>query len=339
MISESMKKIILSQNLSRQETEDAFSQIMQGNTTDAQIAAFLTALMIKGETVDEITGAATIMRKLATAIHVKNKVILDTCGTGGSQKHGFNVSTLTALVVSAVGVTVAKHGNRSMTSKSGSADLLEALGVNINVEPRITEKCINEIGIGFMFAPLFHKAMKYAIGVRRELGFRTIFNILGPLTNPAHTTHQLLGVFNPALCKPMSMVLGNLGLKRALVVHGNDGLDEVTLSDSTIVYEMNNGKTDNYTITPEQFGLKRVQLEDIQISGLEESKKVSLEILNGISSPKYDFVVLNSAFALYAAEYVSSINAGIEIAIEMLKKKKALDKLELLKKMTNADNT
>lgn len=178
------------------------------------------------------------MRKLAVTLNIKSKVIMDTCGTGGSGKHGFNVSTLTALVISAAGVTVAKHGNRSITSKSGSADLLESLGVNINAAPQITEKCINEIGIGFMFAPLFHKAMKYAIGVRRELGFRTIFNILGPLTNPAHATHQLLGVFNPDLCEPLARVLGKLGLRHALVVHGSDGLDEVTITNSTIVCEM-----------------------------------------------------------------------------------------------------
>ncbi|MCG2711472.1 MAG: anthranilate phosphoribosyltransferase [Candidatus Omnitrophica bacterium] len=339
MITESLKKIINSQDLSLQETETVFTQIMQGNATPTQIAAFLTALHIKGETVDEITGAAAIMRKFAEPLDIKSKVIMDTCGTGGSGKHGFNVSTLTALVVSAAGVTVAKHGNRSITGKSGSADLLENLGVNINVEPRITEKCINEIGIGFMFAPLFHKAMKYAIGVRREIGFRTIFNILGPLTNPAHATHQLLGVFKADLCEPLARVLGKLGLKHALVVYGNDGLDEVTITDSTIVCEMKDGKIDNYTICPEQFGLKRALIEDVQISSIEESAKAALEILEGINGPMHDFVVINSACALYTAERVSSIFEGVELAKRMLREKKAAEKLVLLKKLTNADNT
>lgn len=340
MISDALKKVLDSKNLTQEETEDVFMNIMQGNANDIQIAAFLTALRIKGETIEEITGAATIMRKLAVPIRAENKVILDTCGTGGSQKHGFNVSTLAALVVSAAGIAVAKHGNRSMTSKAGSADILETLGVNINAAPQITEKCLNEINIGFMFAPLFHKAMKYAIGVRKQLGFRTIFNILGPLTNPAKATHQLLGVFDPDLCQPMAAVLGKLGLKRALVVHGQDGLDEVTLTDETIVCELNNGKIDNYTITPEQFGLKRALLKDIQISSLEESKQLSLELLNGKSSgPIYDFVVLNSGCALYAAECSASIDEGIKLAKNILMEKKALEKLELLKKLTNADNT
>ncbi len=339
MITESLKKIINSHDLSRQETEAVFSQIMQGKATPAQIAAFLTALHIKGETVDEITGAAAIMRKFAEPLNIKSKVIMDTCGTGGTGKHCFNVSTLTALVVSAAGVTVAKHGNRSITSKSGSADLLEALGVNINASPSLTEACINEIGIGFMFAPLFHKAMKHAIGVRREIGFRTIFNILGPLTNPAQATHQLLGVFKADLCEPLARVLGKLGLKHALVVHGNDGLDEVTITDSTIVCEMKDGQINNYTITPEQFGLKRASIEDIQISGPAHSKKIAQEILSGKNGPIYDFVILNSACALYTAECVSSIREGVDLAKKMLQENKAAEKLELLKKLTNADNS
>ena len=339
MITHSLEKVINSQDLSLIETKTIFTQIMQGAATDAQIAAFLTALRIKGETVDEITGAAAIMRELAVHLDIKSDVIMDTCGTGGSKKHGFNVSTLTALVVSAAGVTVAKHGNRSVTSKSGSADLLEALEVKIDAPPRVTEKCINEIGIGFMFAPIFHKAMKYAITARKELGFRTIFNILGPLTNPAYASHQLLGVFTPDLCEPMVKVLKELGLKRALVVHGNDGLDEVTLSDSTIIYELRDGEISKYFITPEEFGLKRVSLRDIQISGLEQSKQVTLEILSGVHGPMYDFVLLNSACALYTAQRVPSINEGIKLANDILVNRKAKEKLDLLKKMTNADNT
>ncbi|MCK4994192.1 MAG: anthranilate phosphoribosyltransferase [Candidatus Omnitrophica bacterium] len=339
MITHSLEKLINSQDLSRMETETVFTQIMQGAATAPQIAALLTAMRMKSESIEEITGAASIMRELAVSLDIKSKLIMDTCGTGGSGKHAFNVSTLTALVVSAAGITVAKHGNRGISSKSGSADLLEALGVNINAKPEITQKCINEIGIGFMYAPLFHQATKYAAGVRRELGFRTIFNILGPLTNPARATHQLLGVFNPDLCEPMARVLRNLGLTHALVVHGNDGIDEVTTSDSTTVCEMRDGEINSYIITPEQFHLNRASIKDIQISGLEESKKAALEILHGKTSPIYDFVVLNSGCALYTAESVSSIKKGIELAIEILNEGKALAKLESLKIMTNENNS
>ncbi len=336
MIKEGIKKLINSENLSTQEIEAVFTEIMQGEATAAQIGSFITALRIKGETIDEITGAAIIMRKFATPVSVKSKIILDTCGTGGSGKHLFNVSTLTALIASAAGVTVAKHGNRSVSSKSGSADLLEKLGVNINAEPVVVEKCINEIGIGFLFAPTFHKAMKFAIGPRKEIGIRTVFNVLGPLTNPASATHQLLGVFDKSLIEPLAKVLGNLGIKHALVVHGADGIDEISISTQTYISEINNGTIKNYTVTPEEFGIERASFEkDTQILDPDQSVKIAKDILSGRKSKMRDTVVLNAAFALYAADFIAAIDEGLTLAKKILDEGKAQGKLNLLIKYSN----
>jgi len=339
MIKEGIKKLVNAQNLSRGEMETIFGEIMEGQATPAQISAFIVALRLKGETVDEITGAAVTMKKFATKIKVKNDCVLDTCGTGGSGKHIFNISTLCALIASGAGVTVAKHGNRSVSSKSGSADLFEKLGVNIQAAPLIVEKCINEIGIGFLFAPSFHKAMKYAIGPRREIGIRTIFNVLGPLTNPAGATHQLLGVFDKKLTQPLAEVLGNLRIRHALVVCAADGLDEVSTTGETFVCEFKNGKVHNYSVTPEQYGFKRTRLENLQISGADDSLAIAQRLLDGEAGPLQDIVLLNAAFSLYAADAAPSVEKGIEMARESVTGGKAKEKLELLKKYTNENNS
>jgi len=252
MIKEAINLIVGNINLSEAEMAECMREIMEGKATDAQIGAFLTALRIKGETVEEITGAARIMREKATTIKAPEGV-LDTCGTGGDMSHTFNISTTTAIVVSACGVPVAKHGNRSVSSQSGSADVLEALGVKIDLPPDKVEKCLFDTGFGFLFAPLFHPAMKYAIGPRREMGIRTIFNILGPITNPAGARKQILGVFSGKLTELLARVLGNLGAYDAMVVHGEDGLDEITLTDGTRVSRFADYKVENFYISPEDF--------------------------------------------------------------------------------------
>ncbi len=338
MIKDAIKKVVSGINLSQPEMEEVFNQIMNGEATPAQIAAFITALRLKKETVEEISGAAKVMRKFATKINVKRDIILDTCGTGGDNKHTFNISTLSAIIASGAGITVAKHGNRSVSSKSGSADLLEKLGVNIAVDASVVEKCVNEIGIGFLFAPNLHKAMKYAIGPRREIGIRTVFNILGPLTNPAGATNQLLGVFAADLTEPLAKVLRNLGSKHVLVVHGAKGLDEVSTIAQTKICELKDGKITNYTVTPEQFGLKRAALEDLQISGPEQSVEITLNILNGKKGPIRDAVLLNAAFAIYAADGAKSPTAAIDLATTALNEGRAKEKLDTLIKYTNEVN-
>ena len=252
MIKEAIKLSVDGNNLSEEQMIGAMRDIMEGNATDALIASFLTALRIKGETVAEITGAAKVMREKVTRIKAPEYTV-DTCGTGGDMSHTFNISTTSALVVAACGVPVAKHGNRSVSSSCGSADVLEAMGIKIDLEPQKVEKCLEETGFGFMFAPLFHPAMKYAIGPRKEMGIRTVFNILGPLTNPAGAERQVLGVFSDKLTEPLAEVLGNLGVKHAFVVHGEDGLDEITNTDKTKVSELKDGKVDTYFISPDDF--------------------------------------------------------------------------------------
>ncbi|MBI4846370.1 MAG: anthranilate phosphoribosyltransferase [Candidatus Omnitrophica bacterium] len=335
MIKEGIQKLINKENLKQDEMEIIFTEIMQGESTAAQIACFITALRLKGETVDEITGAAAIMRKFAVKLKINARTVLDTCGTGGSCKHTFNVSTMAAFVASGAGVTIAKHGNRSVSSKSGSADILEKLGVNICAHPEVVERCINEIGIGFLFAPTFHEAMKYAIGPRREIGIRTIFNILGPLTNPANATHQLVGVFDGNLIEPIARVLGNLGVKHALVVYGRDGVDEISLSAETLICENKEGIIKKYSITPEQFGFKRIKLEALQVNSVEESVNIAEKLFAGEPGPIQDFVVLNSGFALYAADMASSPEEGIKLAKISLGTGKAKEKLNLLVRYAN----
>jgi len=335
MIKEAINIIISNINLSETEMAECMKEIMEGKATDAQIGAFLTALRVKGETVEEITGAARIMREKAAAINAPEGV-LDTCGTGGDMSHTFNISTTTAIVVSACGVPVAKHGNRSVSSQSGSADVLEALGVKIDLQPEKVEKCLFETGFGFLFAPLFHPAMKYAIGPRREMGLRTIFNILGPLTNPAGAKRQILGVFADKLTEPLAKVLGNLGAHDAMVVHGEDGLDEITLTNGTKVSRYADNKVENFIVSPEDFGIKRGKLEDLIGADKNSNARITLSILSGDKGPKRDVVLMNSAAALVVAGKAKDFRDGVGRASEAIDSGMSLRKLEEIKRITNA---
>ncbi|MEW6675178.1 MAG: anthranilate phosphoribosyltransferase [Nitrospirota bacterium] len=335
MIKEAINLLVQGINLSEAEMAECMKEIMEGKTTDAQIGAFLTALRIKGETVEEITGAARIMREKATTIKAPEGV-LDTCGTGGDMSHTFNISTTTALVVAGAGVPVAKHGNRSVSSQSGSADVIEALGVKIDLPPDKVEMCLFETGFGFLFAPLFHPAMKYAIGPRREMGIRTIFNILGPITNPAGAKRQILGVFAGRLTETLAMVLGNLGADDAMVVHGEDGLDEITLSDGTRVSRYRHQKVETFYIAPEDFGLERGKRDDLLGGSKDDNAKITLSILNGEKGPKRDVVLMNSAAALIAAGRTEDFKTALHMAAEAIDSGRAAKKLEEIKRISNS---
>lgn len=329
-----IEKLQNKENLTQSEIEDVMHEIMSGTGHDDDVAAFLLALRAKGPTVDEITGAAKIMRKFVVGIDTKHKDILDTCGTGGDRKGTFNISTITALVVAGAGVAVAKHGNRSVSSKCGSADVLEALGVNLNVEQEHLSACLDEVGIAFLFAQKLHPAMKNVAPIRKKLGVETIFNILGPLTNPAKATHQILGVYSRELIEPMAQVLKNLGLKRALVVHGADGLDEMTTTDKTFICEYNGSDIISYDISPEELGLSLAQPQDLEGGDLATNVHICEDILCGKTGPKRDIVLLNAAYALYVAEKVANISEGMDLAKETVDTGKALIKLEELKSFT-----
>ncbi len=349
MIKNAISKVVLQQDLVEAEMIEVMNQIMGGEATQAQVGAFITALRMKGETIEEITGAARVMRDHATPIRVgkaldidreeinlDRETILDTCGTGGSGTKSFNISTTVAFVVSACGVKVAKHGNRSISSACGSADVLEALGVNLNVTPEQVELCINEVGVGFLFAPALHGAMKHAIGPRREIGIRTIFNILGPLTNPAGADRQVLGVYDEKLVEVLAKVLVKLGCQRGFVVHGKDGMDEITLTGPTRVAEINEGQVTLSTIEPEDFGLRRCLLSDLQGGDAEENAAIVRDVLAGSEGPKRDVVLLNAAYALVAAGITESVDAGIQKARNMIDDGLAKAKLEGLVNLTNA---
>jgi anthranilate phosphoribosyltransferase len=335
MIREAIKMLIDNLSLSEAEMAECMKEIMEGKATDAQIGAFLTGLRIKGETIEEITGAARIMREKAITIKAPEGV-LDTCGTGGDMSHTFNISSTTAIVVSACGVPVAKHGNRSVSSQSGSADLLETLGVKIDLSPEKVETCLFETGFGFLFAPLFHPAMKYAIGPRREMGIRTIFNILGPLTNPAGARRQLLGVFADNLTDALAMVLGNLGAIDAMVIHGEDGLDEISISDATKVSRFKDGRVENFFIAPEDFGIRRKEIDLIRGGNKEENAMITLSILKGERGPKRDIVLMNSAAALMVAGKAEDFRTALLIAADAIDSGVASEKLEKVKKVSNS---
>jgi len=335
MIKEAIKMLVSNINLSESEMAGCMKEIMEGKATDAQIGAFLTALRIKGETVEEITGAARIMREKATAVKAPEGV-LDTCGTGGDMSHTFNISTTTALVVAGAGVPVAKHGNRSVSSQSGSADVLEALGVRIDLPPEKVEKCLFETGFGFLFAPLFHPAMKYAIGPRREMGIRTVFNILGPITNPANAKRQILGVFADKLTEILAMVLGNLGAVDAMVVHGEDGLDEITISSRTRVSRFKNGKVENFYIAPEDFGIRRNNIEHICGGNKDENAAITTSILNGEKGPRREIVLMNSAAAFIVAGKTEDFRIAMSMAVDAIDSGRALRKLEEIKRVSNS---
>ncbi len=330
-----VQKVQNKENLTQAEIEEVMQIIMSGNASKEDITVFLLALQEKGPTVDEITGAARIMRRFVLGVKSKHKNILDTCGTGGDKKNTFNISTTSALVVAGAGVIVAKHGNRSVSSTCGSACILEALGVNLDMEEAHLKDCLDEIGIAFLFAQKLHPAMKNVAPARKELGVETIFNILGPLTNPAGATHQMIGVYSRDLIDPVANVLKNLGSKRALVVHGCDGLDEITTTDKTFISEYNGKEIISYDISPEELGLKRVQPEDLEGGDLNVNIQIVVDILDGKLGAKRDVVVLNSAYALYIAEKVEKISDGIIMAQESIDSGKARAKLEELKKFTN----
>jgi anthranilate phosphoribosyltransferase len=326
MIRQAIQKAVMGEDLTLAEAAAAMDEIMSGEATGAQIGAYLAALRMKGESIDEITASARIMREKAEKVNAGGGV-LDIVGTGGDCAYTFNVSTLSAIVVAAAGVRVAKHGNRSVSSKCGSADVLEALGIKIDLSKAKAEDVLNKTGICFMFAQVFHKSMKYAAAPRRELGIRTIFNILGPLSNPASADMQLLGVYDEALCEPLVRVLQNLGVKRAMAVYGRVGLDEVSLCGDTAVCELKEGRVHRYLLNPSDFGLERCTLEELRGGDATENAKIARQILAGESGPKRDMVLINSAAALYTAGIDISLKNCVAIAGETIDTGKAMQKL------------
>lgn len=331
--SQTLNQVISGQHLSFDAMQAVMRQVMAGELTPAQIAGLLIALRIKGETVDEIAAAANVMRELSTKVTIANTAyLIDTCGTGGDGIQTFNVSTVSAFVAAAAGASVAKHGGRSVSSTCGSADVLEALGVNVNQTPEQVANCVNDIGVGFMFAPNHHSAMKHAAPVRRELGVRTLFNLLGPLTNPANAKRQVMGVFDKALTAKLAHVLKQLGSEHVLVVCGADGMDEISFTGDTYVAELKDGKVSEYTLNPKQFSMSLHQLNSIQIQNATESKAMILEVLAGKQpSPARDIVLLNAGAAIYVAGIADSLQAGISKAAEVIDSGLALAKLEALK--------
>lgn len=334
MLKEFISKVVDGQSLTESEMACAMGIIMDGKATPAQIASFLTALRMKGETVEEITGAARIMREKAQRVKCNAPVIIDTCGTGGDGTHTFNISTLSAFISAGAGLIVAKHGNRSVSSRCGSADVLKELGVNIEAPLEVMEECLERIGIAFLFAPNLHRAMKHAIGPRREMGIRTIFNILGPLTNPAFANAQVVGVYNPDLTETIAQALGKLGNKRAMVVHG-EGLDEITLCGETKVSQYANGEIKTFRIKPEDFGFKRCSIEELKGGDPSVNAQIMLSLLKGEKGPRRDVTLMNAAAALYVGEKVGDINEGIKLAAEVIDSGAALEKLNQLIKLTN----
>lgn len=335
MISEAIGKVVEGNNLSESEMIEVMNQIMGGEATPAQIGSFITALRVKGETVEEVTGAARVMREKAVKINTNSPMVVDTCGTGGDGANTFNISTTAAFVVAGAGITVAKHGNRSVSSNCGSADVLKALGVNIEADVNTVERCLNENGIGFLFAPLLHGAMKYAIGPRREIGIRTIFNILGPLTNPAGANAQVVGIYSGGLTEKLAAVLGNLGSDHAFVVHGEDGLDEISMVSKTKISELRDGKVSSYWIKPEDFNLERCRAEDIMGGSPEENASITLGVLKGEKGPKRNVVLLNAAAAVVAGGKAETLVEGIRVAAESIDSRAAMRKLNGLVEMTN----
>ena len=340
MIREAISKVIEMQDLDENQMVGVMNEIMGGEATPAQIGSFITALRMKGETIEEISGAARVMREKATRIETgvdvdNGEILVDTCGTGGDSSGTFNVSTATAFVVAAAGLPVAKHGNRSISSKCGSADVLEALGVNLNLTPAQVGACVKEVGIGFLFAPMLHGAMKHAIGPRREIGVRTIFNVLGPLTNPAGANVQLLGVYAPGLCEKLARVLGRLGSLRALVVCGAGSLDELTVTGDTVVAELNSGEVRTYTVTPEDVGLTRSRLSDLKGGDTPgASADILRNVLAGADGPKRNMLLLNSAAALYVSGRAPGLKTGVEQAAQIIDSGAAIAKVDALVKFS-----
>jgi len=335
-IQQAIQRVTGKQDLSSDEMTQVMRIIMTGEATPAQIGGFLIGLRMKGETVDEIAAAATVMRELASGVKVKGDHIVDIVGTGGDGSNTFNISTACTFVVAAAGGTVAKHGNRSVSSKSGSADLLEAAGVNLNLNPEQVAQCIEQVGVGFMFAPLHHSAMKHAIGPRKEMAVRTIFNVLGPLTNPAGAPNQLLGVFSDTLVEPIADVLNKLGSEHVLVVHSKDGMDEISIGANTRVSELKDGVVNTYTITPEQFGFESTDIAVLAVNSAEESLSVINDVLDNTPGPARDIVVLNAGAAIYAANLVDTLEDGMKKADEVISSGAAKQKLQALVELSNS---
>lgn len=318
MLQDAIHKLIDKQDLTKHEAYECVVEIMSGKATDALIASCLTALRMKGETIPEIAGCALAMREMATKINTRHDNVIDTCGTGGDGLGTFNISTAAAIVAASAGAKVAKHGNRAISSKSGSADVLKALGVNIEASKEKTERCLNEIGIAFLFAPLLHGAMKYATPVRRELGIRTVFNILGPLTNPAGAKRQVLGVYRTKLTEILAYVLQDLGSERALVVHGVGGMDEISTIGETKITEIKNGEITTYSITPESVGLPRCEIAELAGNDAATNAEIVRSIMNGKKGPYRDITIFNAGAALYVAGIADSIQDGVHRSAEAI---------------------
>ena len=329
-IKQAISQVLARHDLSDEEMTEVMRNIMTGGATPAQIGGFLVGLRMKGETVHEIAAAAKVMRELATRVEVDAEYLVDTCGTGGDSSGSFNISTASAFVTAAAGARVAKHGNRSISSKSGSADVLEAAGVRLDLTPEQVAQCVKEVGLGFMFAPAHHGAMKHAIGPRREMGVRTIFNVLGPLTNPAGAPNQVLGVFSDELLEPLANVLQSLGSRHVLVVHSRDGLDEISIGDHTEVAELKDGAVRRYAISPEQFGMQRAPITELAVEGAEQSLTVIRSVLEDNPGPARDIVCLNAGAAVYAAGLAESLAEGVKKADAAIASGEARNKLDQL---------
>ena len=334
MIKEAILKLAKNQDLTASEARACMNEIMDGQASDVQMSSYLTALSLKGETIEEITGSAAGMREHCIKL-LNDEDVLEIVGTGGDGSNSFNISTTSSIVIAASGVKVAKHGNRAASSKCGAADVLESLGIKIDVSPQKSATILNKINICFLFAQNYHIAMKYVAPIRLELGLRTVFNMLGTLTNPAGANMQVMGVYEEALVEPLAEVLSNLGVKRAMVVYGQDGLDEISLSAPTTVCEVKDGSYISYTITPEQFGMTRCQKEDLIGGSPEFNAKITRDILRGVKGPKRDAVLLNAGAAIYIAGRTKTMQEGIDLATQLIDEGKALTKLEEFIKETN----
>ena len=336
-IQQAIKAVIAKKNLNEDQMHDVMNSIMTGQTTDAQIGAFLVGLSMKGETIEEITASAKVMRSLATPVEISSSdYLVDTCGTGGDGLGLFNISTASAFVVAAAGGKVAKHGNRSISSKSGSADVLESAGVNLDLNPNFISQCVEKIGVGFMFAPAHHSAMKYAIGPRKELAVRTIFNVLGPLTNPAKAPNQVMGVYDQSLTEPIANVLKSLGSRHVMVVHSADGLDELSIADKTFIAELKDGIVTTYSIRPEELGFGLGNLNDIKADDAENSLSLIKEAFSGQNGTAKDIISLNAGAAIYVSGLTTSLQSGVDRANQALSNGSAQQKLDDYVKASNS---
>ena len=335
MMQDAIQMLVDGDSLSAEQAAAAMNEIMTGEATPAQIGSFLTALRVKGETVDEITGMARVMREKSLHVSVEGDVV-DTCGTGGDGSGSFNISTTAAFVVAGAGVPVAKHGNRAMSGSTGSADVLESLGVKIALSPESVARCLNEVGFGFMFAQGYHPSMRFVAGPRREIGIRTVFNILGPLTNPAGADRQVIGIADPSMADRMARVLGQLGSRKALVVHGSDGMDEITITGPSTVWQLENGEVTEFEVTPGDLGFPVSAAESIRATSAEHSARIARSVLAGGSGPARDVVLLNAAAALVAADRSDSLAAGFELAARSIDSGDAQAKLDAVVELSQS---